>query len=220
MRILIVILLVSVIVCCKKENKDYHARFTLLNAVPNSNSFRLTVGDAVVDSAIEYGKPVYNAPAPATTSTLRWKHNGPGGADSSIFTDVPAGIDFTLLFYDSLDKKKVFLVRDKLKKTSANSRAAIRFFPLVIGAAQQNLRNDTGKILINAKSFGSFNPAGSDFTELDSVTTSLKLYNGADLLDSIPRTHIEAGMHYTVFAIGVLNDTGDKKPRLILHRNE
>ena len=215
----LLVLFLVLFIACKKENKNYNSRFTLVNAVPDSKAFRFSFANIVVDSVLVYGKTVYEKTVPASTSVMEWAHTASPAFDTSFITDIPNASDYTVLFYDSLAKRKAFIVKDIWKKNSDN-KGFIRFFPMVIGGQQLNIRNDTNKIIINTKSFGSFAPSGSDFTEVDTFTTKLRLYEGAILLDSLPGTTIAAGKSYSIYAIGVLNEAGDKRPRMIIHQHE
>ena len=208
-----------VFIACKKENKNYNSRFTLVNAVPDSKVFRFSFAETIVDSVLVYGMPVYEKNVPASTSVMEWAHTASPVFDTSFITDIPNASDYTVLFYDSLAERKAFIVKDIWKKES-DKKGYIRFFPVVIGGQQLNIRNDTNKTIINPKSFGSFAASGSDFTEVDTFTTKLRLYEGAILLDSLPGTTIAAGKSYSIYAIGVLNAGGEKRPRMILHQHE
>ena len=202
---------------CSKENKIYNSRFTILNAVPNSTAFTLMVGDNKVDSVSKYGLPEYALAAPAATTTMQWKHNASTGFDSTLVTDIPNGSDYTLLFFDSLNRYQGYLVRDQWQQAYSDRQGYYRFFPMVIGAEQLMLTNDTNKVLVPERNFGSFNPA---FTTIDTFTTKLRLYNGNKLLDSIPGATVRPGKSYSIYAIGVLNNTTDRKPKIIMHEHE
>ncbi len=216
MRIYLAFIL-CLLLACKKENQNYISRFTIVNAVPNSSAFTLIVGKDVIDSTVLYGIPKYNLPAAAGTTDVRWKLNGAADFDSSFFADLPNASDFSLIFYDSINRFKSVLLRDNWKQPESKSKGYIRFFPLIIGANQQQLANDTNKILVSAKTFASFTDA---FTAIDTFTTKLRLYNGTKLLDSLPAATIQHGKSYSVYAIGILNAKGKNKPRMIMYEHE
>ncbi|MES2649944.1 MAG: hypothetical protein V4717_23910 [Bacteroidota bacterium] len=217
MRQFLLPLLIILLVACSKENKNFNSRFTIINAVPDGNSFTLLVGDIVVDSGIQFGNPKFNLTAPAATTTVRWKHQGVPGFDSAIKTDVANNADFTLFFYDSLKYFKSYLIRDEWKQAASKTKGYIRFFQMVIGAGRLKLANDTNKVLVAETSFGAFS---GKFIEIDSFITKLRLYNGTAILDSIASARVEPGKSYSIYAVGVLNQTDAKKPRLIIHEHQ
>ena len=63
-RNLLVIFLV-LLIACKKENKNYNSRFTLVNAVPDSKAFLFSFANTVVEPDLLYGMPVYEKTVPA-----------------------------------------------------------------------------------------------------------------------------------------------------------
>jgi hypothetical protein len=217
MRIFLFTFLCLLVFACSKENKNFNSRFTIINAVPDATGFTLLVGDVVVDSGVPFGIPKYNMIAPAATTTIKWKHQGSAVYDTILKTDVPNAADFSLFFYDSLKKKKSFLIRDLWQQPNSKTQGYIRFFPMVIGASRQMLANDTNKVLVPETAFGAF---PEKFTPIDSFTTKLRLYNGSDLLDSIPFASVQPGKSYSIYAIGVLKQTGSRKPKLILHQHQ
>jgi hypothetical protein len=150
---------------------------------------------------------------------MEWSHSASPSFDSSFITDIPNASDYTVLFYDSLADRKTFIVKDIWEKKS-DKKGYIRFFPLVMYGNALNIRNDTNKTIITQKSFGNFSGSGGDFTEVDTFTTKLRLYEGSVLLDSLPGTTIAAGKSYSIYAIGVLNTSGEKRPRMIIHMHE
>jgi hypothetical protein len=205
---------------CKKEDKNYNSRFTILNAVPDNKGFTITVGNQTLDSTLPYGIPQYEIQAPAATTEIKWKSNLSSAFDTTILTDIPNGTDYTLLFFDSLGKYESYLVRDQWEQPSSATKGYIRFFPMIINADNLALTNDTGKILLGSQSFGNFISSGASFNAIDSFTTKLRLFNDSTLLDSIPAAAVLPGKSYSIYAIGVLNATGDKRPRLIMHEHQ
>jgi len=221
-RIVLSLLLFTISVylySCKKENKNYNSRWTLVNAVPNSRDYSFSFAGEMIDSTLAYGLPLYEKTAPATTGIMEWKHNTIPFNDSSFMTDIPNGQDYTFIFYDSIGRQKTWLQKDDWKKSS-DKKGYLRFFPLVIGSKLLNIRNDTNKTIIQSRAFGSFLATGSDFLEVDTFTTKLRLYENATLLDSLPNTTILAGHSYSIYAIGVLGQSGDKRPKMIIHQHE
>ena len=218
MRFLLFVLLLG-FASCKKENKNYYSRWTLINAVPDSRDYSFSFAGETIDSTLVYGIPLYEKQAPATTGTMEWKHNTSPLNDSSFITDIPNGTDFTFIVYDSLGRQKTWLQKDDWKRSS-DKKGYIRFFPLVMGGKLLNIRNDTNKTIIPSRAFGSFSNPGSDFIEVDSFTTKLRLYENATLLDSLPNTTIAAGHSYTIYAVGVLGQAGSKRPKMIIHQHE
>jgi hypothetical protein len=206
-------------IACTKENNNYHSRFTLLNAVPNSKGYTIKVGDNTLDSSLPYGEPLYNIQAPAATTLMQWKSNLSTGFDSSLLTDIPNGSEYTLLFFDSLGKYQSYLVQDQWEQPSSKTQGYVRFFPMIINGDSLTLTNDTGKILIGSQSFGNF-LSGATFYPVDTLHNTLRLFNKRTLIDSIPSAEILPGKSYTIYAIGVLNQTGDKRPRMIWHEHE
>ena len=91
---------------------------------------------------------------------------------------------------------------------------------MIINAGNLALTNDTGKVLLGSQSFGNFISSRASFTAIDSFTTKLRLFNDNILLDSIPAAAVLPGKSYSIYAIGVLNATGDKRPRLIMHEHQ
>jgi len=219
MRIYLVFL-VGLLTSCSKENKNYNSRFTIINAVPNSSAFTLRLGGHTIDSTSKYGFPEYELVAPAATTTMQWKHNASTGFDSTLFTDVPNGSDYTLLFFDSLSRYQSYLVLDQWKQAYSKTQGYYRFFPMVIGGTELRITNDTLKVLIGPRNFADFTSSSSSFTVIDTFTTKLRLYNGSKLLDSIPGASIQPGKSYSIYAIGVINNTTDKRPRIIMHEHE
>ena len=164
--------------------------------------------------------PVYNKETIAATTNINWKQNGAGNYDSSFTADIPNGSDFTLLFYDSLNSYKSFLVRDNWEQPASDAKGYIRFFPMVVNGTELRITNDTIKVLIGPTTSGGFTNATGAFTPIDTFSTKLRLFDKNVLLDSLPGTSILPGKSYTLYAIGVLGSTGDKRPRLILHQHE
>jgi hypothetical protein len=91
---------------------------------------------------------------------------------------------------------------------------------MIINANALSITNDTNKVLIPSRAFGDFAGKPAPFTSIDTVVTKLRLYNNSVLLDSLPNATILPGKSYSLYAVGVLGATGDKRPRMILHRHE
>lgn len=220
MRLLCLIVIVVFVVACKNENKNFHSRFTLVNAVPNSNGFTFKVGTNVIDPNIVYGKPNYEVQTPAATTMIEWLHNGSPLVDSSFLTDIPNGTDFQMIFYDSIGVLKTYLQQDFWKQPASSSTAYIRLMPLVINANNLLVTNDTNKAVLPSTGFGNFFAAGQDFNPVDTTVTKLKLFNSSQLLDSLTGIKLLAGRSYTIYAMGVLGATDDKKPKMIMHLHQ
>lgn len=207
-------------VSCKKENPNYTTRFTILNAVPNSNRFTVAVGDDKLDSTIIFGELQPYLTAPAATTTLSWKNNASADWDSSFLTDLRNGTDYTLLFYDSLQRYKPYLVKDDWQPSSSATKGWLRFFPMTIGTKTLTLTNDTGKVIMGSQSFAKFASANTAaFTEVDTFHTTLLLFSDTILISKLPNAAILPGKSYSLYATGVVNATGDKEPKMILQEH-
>jgi hypothetical protein len=217
---LLYILIGIAVLACKKENANYTVRMTVLNAVPDADSFAIYAGGSQVSSFGIFGRPDDNLSVAAITDSIGWKIKSRAAFDSIFIADLPNGEDFTMLFYDSASRYKPYLVRDNWKQPASDRKGYYRFFPMIINANAITITNDTNKVLIPSRSFGDFAIGLSPFSEIDSFTTKLRLYNNNVLLDSMPNASILPGKSYTLYAVGVLNGTGDKRPRMILHRHE
>jgi len=184
-RVLIFILPAVLLAGCTKENANYSARLTLLNAVPNSTGFTVEIGGNKLDSTLPYGMLQPTLQTPAATTVVQWKSNTSAGYDSSFTTDLANGTDYTLLFYDSLKKYRPYLVKDDWKQPASETKGYIRFFPMIINSRTLTLTNDTGKVLMNSQTFANFASANTaPFKQIDTFHTTLLLFSDTTLISS------------------------------------
>lgn len=219
-------LVVMAFLGCKKENKDYNVRIALMNATPDGTGFDVWVGGQKLDATATYGLPGNYTPAPALTDTIRWKLSSRTAYDTSFLGDLPNGTDFTLLFYDSAQRYKSMLLRDRWQETASANKAYIRFFPMLVGGDSITVRrylNDSTQInLSGVRRFADFNasPSAGHFAEVDSSGTKWWLYNKSEKLDSINRQQLVPGKAYTIYIIGVVGNTDSRKPRLVVYGHQ
>lgn len=226
MRFVLSILLGWVLLtACQKEQANYTANITILNAVPDAPGFDVRVGAVTIGSTNAFGLPDYNVQMPAVTDTVGWKPRGAAAYDSLMLTDLPSGADFTLLFFDSMSRRKSLLLRDRWQQPASESQGYLRFFPMIVGTDTLRLTNDTLGVLSGLRFFGDFykhSNAGA-FTAIDTMHTVLRLLNKRantiDTIASLPAAAILPGKSYSLYAVGVRGQLGAKQPRLILHEH-
>lgn len=204
---------------CKKEDRNYSCRVTVVNAVPNSAGFTVGFDNYILDSAILYGRPEFDVAVPATTAMIQWKNNLSTNFDSSFIADLPNGTNYTLLFFDSLSRYQSYFVKDEKPASTGDKQGFIRLFPMIINASQLRITNDTFKVLLGPQNFGSFFNTVQSFTAIDSFTTQLRLFNNNTIIDSLPNVTVAAGKSYSLYAIGVIGATGEKRPRLLIQEH-
>ncbi len=205
---------------CKKEATNYWVRMTVLNSVPDAAAIDIYAASEKLDAATRFGQPDFYLPLPAVTDSIKWKISGSSSYDSAFLADLPNGYDYTLLFYDSASRYKPYLIKDDWQQPSSETKGYIRFFPMIVGATSIAITNDTGKVLLSGRSFGDFKSKTGSFTAIDSFQTKLRLYNNNVLLDSIVGATILPGKSYTIYGVGVLNASGDKRPRFFIQEHQ
>jgi hypothetical protein len=210
---------------CEKENPNYRSRITLWNAVPNSNGFDITAGSEVHKNLL-FNQPGYNTGVGSGTLSFSWGKTGASAADSLFVTDLKAGADYSLLFFDSLGKYRTYFTRDHWQQTPQEGKTFVRFFAMIIGGDALTVENDTGRVIIGTHSFADFglDPLGLAFAPIDSLTNKLRLVQGSGsgrrVLDSITNVRLEEGRSYSFYASGVIGNTGTAKPRLFMQKHE
>lgn len=220
--VLTILYIAFFISACKKESLNYSARMTILNSVPDASSFDVYAGGGKLNAITAFGKPDYYLSVPAITDSIKWKISSRALFDSAFVADLPNGRDFTVLFYDSASRLTSYMVKDDWQQPASDKQGYYRFFPMIVNANALKITNDTGKTLMSGRGFGDFQKRvelGS-FSAIDSFTTKLKLYNNNVLIDSIPGATIVPGKSYTIYGVGVLNATGDKRPRFFLQEHQ
>ncbi|TAD81844.1 MAG: DUF4397 domain-containing protein [Bacteroidetes bacterium] len=208
---------------CQKPNANFNTRISMLNAVPGTLPFSVEINGRVLTNNLLYGSAKFYEPTPSATTTVRWKRNSSTGFDSSFVTDLPNGTDFTLLFFDSVQRYQTVLMRDNWQQPKSGSQGYLRLLPMVVNARSLRLTNDTGRTIISGRAFADFKNSTSlqGFTATDTTTNNTyKLFNGSVLLDSIMGVNVLGGTSYSIYAIGVLNATGVNKPKLVLHQHQ
>lgn len=228
-RIITLVVIILVAWACKKENANYTARFTLLNASPDATGFDVKVAGQDLNPSLDFGVLSDYINVPALTDSIQWKLKGAAKYDSSFIGDIPVGSDFSLLFFDSVNstsKYQTYFFRDHWQQPASENKAYIRFFPMLVGGDSLNvIRYVNDSVLGNlsgSRKFGDFvgGSSGANFATVDTFSQKMWLYNGSVKLDSINIQTLKPGKSYSVYIVGVIGNTTTRKPKMIVHEHE
>lgn len=222
------LLLISLLVwACKKENANYTARLTVLNASPDATGFDITISGKQLSRTLAFGAPDEYISIPALMDSIKWKLKDATSYDTSYIGDIPNGVDFTMLFFDSAKRYQTYFFRDNWQQPASESKAYLRFFPLVSGgdslAVTAYINDTTIRNMSGRRVFADFTSSATAgaFTAFDTLNTKFWLYNKNKPLDSINNLSIKAGKSYTIYMLGVLGNTTDaRKPRLFVYEHK
>ncbi|HMP91684.1 MAG TPA: hypothetical protein PKD90_02360, partial [Phnomibacter sp.] len=137
----------------------------------------------------------------------------------------PAGKGFTLLFYDSAQRYKTWLVRTDWAQTPVAGKAFLQMLPMIMGGSNLSIENDTGRVLFSGRRFADFaNQNTMVFTQVDTTRLKLRLVQGTgasrQVLDSFNSFGLQQGRSYTIFTSGVLGQAGNYRPRMWVYAHE
>lgn len=211
---------------CKKENANYTARLTVLNASPDITAFDIMMSGKQLSPSLAFGVPDEYISIPAITDSIKWKIRDSARFDTSYIGDIPNGADFTMLLFDSAKRHKTYLFRDNWQQPASETKAYLRFFPLLVGgdslAVTAYINDTTIRNMSGRRVFADFTSSTTaGFTAFDTLTTKFWLYNKKIALDSINNLSIKAGKSYTIYMLGVLgNTTAARKPRMFVYEHK
>jgi hypothetical protein len=223
----LLLLVLLLVFACKKDNANFNARVTFLNASPDAPGFDIMMSGEQLSPTLAYGLPDEYVSVPALTDSIKWRLKGRSRYDTAFIGDIPNGTDFTMLFFDSASNYKTYFFKDRWQQPPSTDKAYLRFFPLVVGgdslAVTAFINDTTIRNMSGRRVFADFTTVstGNSFTPFDTLNTKFWLYNKKSALDSISNLRLQAGKSYTIYLLGVLGETtAARKPRILVYEHK